>query len=262
MSGGDWADQPRDLTDPVGGSEWERDALVWLVGQTGPPVLPCDVVDPVLARAQERFWEWIGRDADRRASSLERERTVAAAAALVAQFVDLTKPPRVHRIDHAPVEMRALADGPVATVLDRARRAGAAPLVELGVAAGPGRTVWDEPTESWVVVPTAAGLPDRRYVALRIVGDSMTPLLHSGDTVLVDLEGDVRPGAIIVARGADDGGATDGYMVKRVSAACSTTLELTSLNPAYPGLTVPSDRRHVLGLVVLRWCSHQVGPER
>jgi SOS-response transcriptional repressor LexA len=242
--------------EPIGGTEWERDALVWLVGQSNPPVLPSDVVDPVLARAQECFWEWQGRTALARESPAARARTAGAAAALARRIGACRKPTRVQCIDHSPSELAAEVQGPVGAVLDRARRIGAAPLVELGVAAGSGRTLWDEPVESWVMVPVDAGLPDRRYVALRIVGDSMTPLLHSGDIVLVDLDGDVSVGAIIVARGADDGGTVDGYMVKRVNAASGDTLELSSLNPTYPTLAIPGDRRHILGPVILRWCGH------
>lgn len=239
-----------------GGDEWERDAIAWLAGQCAAPVLPGDVADASLSRAQECFWEWLGRDAVSRMSPAERDQTAAAANRLAAQLRLRLEPHQVRRVDHGPVEMRAPIQGATGLVLARARRMGAAPLVDLAVAAGAGRTLWDEPSESWVVVPSDQQLPDRRYVALRIVGDSMIPLLHSGDTILVDLDGEVRPGAILVARGADDGGATDGYVVKRVDAVTATTLQLSSLNPTFPGLAIPSDRRHVLGPVVLRWCAH------
>jgi phage repressor protein C with HTH and peptisase S24 domain len=238
----------------IGGHQGQRDALVWLVGHYGPPLLPGDIGDPTVARAQECFWEWLGRDAMARASASERARTNETAHRLVqrlARSVDA-----VRRVDEVPTLMRARADGAVGRVLDHARQAGAAPLVELGVAAGAGRALWDEPCDTWVVLPSTAGLPSRRYVALRIVGDSMTPLLHSGDVVLVDLDGEIRSGTILVARGLDDGGVNDGYMVKHVDAIAGTTLQLSSLNPAYPGLAIPSDRRHILGPVVLRWCGH------
>src|SRR5690242_12128786 len=65
---------------------------------------------------------------------------------------------------------------------NRGRRSGArlAPDVSLGVAAGVGRELWDEPAESWVVVPD--DLPDGEYLSLRVSGTSMTPLLHDGDS--------------------------------------------------------------------------------
>lgn len=244
----------------IGGHDWERDALVWLVGQHGPPLLPGDVADPVVARAQECFWEWLGRDAMGRASASERARTDEAARRLVQR---LARPVEaVRRIDEPVTLMRARAHGTVGRVLDQARQAGAAPLVELGVAAGAARALWDESCDTWVVLPTT-GLPSRRYVALRIVGDSMTPLIHSRDIVLVDLDGEVRAGTVVVARGLDDGGVNDGYMVKHVDGISGTTLQLSSLNPAYPGAEIPGDRRHILGPVVLRWRAHGPGtPKR
>jgi hypothetical protein len=90
-----------------------------------------------------------------------------------------------------------------------------APVVELGVAAGPGRALWDEPPERWVRVPDL--LPEARYVAFRVVGTSMAPLLGTGDVVLVraDARGrEARAGRVVVARHPDDG-----YVCKRVAAA-------------------------------------------
>jgi len=241
---------------PIGATAAECDALVWLAGQAPPPVLPSDIGDPVLARAQECFWEWLGREAAARQDAASRARTGESASTIARRVGSHAKPVRVLCIDHPPPEIAAPIEGPIVGVLDHARRLRAAPLVELGVAAGVGRTLWDEPAESWVRVPADAGLPDRRYVALRIVGDSMIPLLHSGDVVLVDLDGEVTTGAVIVARAAADGG-TEGYVVKRVSGTTASTLELSSLNPDYPSLTIPSDRRRILGPVLLRWCTHR-----
>jgi len=238
------------------GAEWERDVLIWLAGQSCAPPFPGDLEDADLDRAQEYFWAWMGEDAVRHASPGERARTIEAAETLAGRLRAagaLTRP--VLCIDQGPAVVVPPVRGRVSRVLERARRAGAAPLVDLAVAAGPGRALWDEPSETWVVVPPAAGLPHRRYVALRVAGDSMNPLLHSGDVVLVDLEGDVLPGAVVVARQADERD-DGGYVVKRIGQMSSTSLELTSLNPRYPPLTIPRDRRHVVGTVVLRWCEH------
>jgi phage repressor protein C with HTH and peptisase S24 domain len=95
------------------------------------------------------------------------------------------------------------------------------------------------------------GLPAARYVALRVVGDSMTPLLHSGDVVLVDLDAVVPPGAIAVARHPDHGS-----VVKRVLRAGGGALRLVSLNPTYPPLELPPGAGVLLGPVVVRWCAH------
>ena len=135
-----------------------------------------------------------------------------------------------------------------------ARLVHAAPLAELGVAAGSGRELFDEPCEAWVALP--AELPPSRYLALRVVGDSMLPLLHSGDLVLVDLDAPVRPGAIGVAHHPEHG-----YVVKRVTrVGRGGGLSLVSLNPSYPAMSFEPARGTLLGSVVLRWCSH--GPAK
>ena len=63
------------------------------------------------------------------------------------------------------------------------------PVVDLDIAAGVGRELWDERADAWVALPNDA--PSGEYVALRIVGDSMAPLMHTGDTVLVKRGADV-----------------------------------------------------------------------
>jgi phage repressor protein C with HTH and peptisase S24 domain len=138
--------------------------------------------------------------------------------------------------------------GSVARVVDAAHETGSAPVAELAVAAGAGRELWDQECESWVDVPS--DVPSGRYVALRVAGDSMTPLLHSGDTVLVKLGTDVARDTVVVAR------CDDGYVVKRVGRATRRELELISLNPAFPPMQVRREEGAVLGTVVLRWCAH------
>jgi SOS-response transcriptional repressor LexA len=124
-----------------------------------------------------------------------------------------------------------------------------APVVELGVAAGPGRDLWDEPTERWLRVPEVA--PDARYLAVRIVGTSMTPLLANGSVVLVraDARGrEARAGRVVVARHPDDG-----YVCKRVAAVGAGGLVLASLEPGHAELRLPPDPGLVVGTVVGVW---------
>ena len=83
-------------------------------------------------------------------------------------------------------------------------------------------------------------------MALRGAGDSMTPLLHSGDVVLVDLDAAVPPGGIAVGRHPDHGS-----VVKRVLRADGGALRLVSLNPAYPPLELPAGSGVLLGPVVV-----------
>lgn len=129
-----------------------------------------------------------------------------------------------------------------------ARRA--VPVVELGIAAGVGRELWDEPAEAWVELPDDT--PAGEYVALRVVGDSMAPLMHTGDTVLVKRGADTQRDTVIVARHPDDG-----YVCKRVSGVQRTSIELASLAPGRPPITIPRDARLVVGTVVLVWCTHR-----
>jgi phage repressor protein C with HTH and peptisase S24 domain len=151
-----------------------------------------------------------------------------------------------------------LAPPPAARpVTPRVREGGAArpsagravPLVELGVAAGPGRELWDEEPARWVALPD--GLPEARYVALRVVGTSMAPMLRSGDVVLVrsDARGrEPRAGRVVVARHPDDG-----YVCKRVDAVEARRLVLGSLEPGHAPLALPRDPSLVVGTVVAAW---------
>ncbi|HEY0971332.1 MAG TPA: S24 family peptidase, partial [Gemmatimonadales bacterium] len=117
---------------------------------------------------------------------------------------------------------------------------------ELRVAAGAGRELWEQGCDRWVELPE--GLPRGRYVALGVWGDSMEPLLTAGDTVLVRLGAAPAPGAVVVARLADDG-----YVVKQVGRVTTRTIELRSLNPAYAPVRVRRVPDAVLGAVVMAW---------
>jgi SOS-response transcriptional repressor LexA len=223
-------------------NEWERDAVTWLAGRwIGGRPRPSPA-DPRLARAEAEFRAWrAALEREARASWFARE--VAGRIAALGQGV--------RRVEHAPEPVRAGAARPLARAVAAARGTHAAPLAELGVAAGSGRELFDEPCDTWVALPDE--LPPSRYVALRVVGDSMTPLLHSEDVVLVDLDGSVRPGMVAVARQPEHG-----YVVKRVMrpAEPGPALRLVSLNPAYPPLELQPAAGALLGPVVLRWCAH------
>ncbi|MDQ6829188.1 MAG: S24 family peptidase [Gemmatimonadota bacterium] len=216
----------------------EADALIDLVGEWRPSSLTSEIPDPMLAAAQERFYDWLAHDLRLRQGSAERVRAVRRAHIFADRMFAKTIAVRLGvRCAVSPVE-------PVPSALDRMQ----APLVELAVAAGTGRELWDQECESWVDVP--ADMPSGRYVALRVAGDSMTPLLHSGDTVLVKLGADVARDTVVVAR------CDDGYVVKRVGRIVRQEMELVSLNPAFPSMRVRREEGTVLGTVMLRWCAH------
>jgi hypothetical protein len=102
----------------------------------------------------------------------------------------------------------------------------AAPRLDLGAAAGVGRDLWDEPCEQWVRVPDDA--PVGSYVSLRVVGESMDPLLHTGDSVLVQVGSTVARDTVVLARVPDGG-----YVVKKVGKVTRAQLELQSLNEPF-----------------------------
>jgi SOS-response transcriptional repressor LexA len=186
-----------------------------------------------------RFLEWVAADA--REESRHRRRRSSQKArgeALIARA-------------HAR-RLRVKQGGAVSLVRDGASGSSRrrVPVVELGIAAGVGRELWDEPAEAWVELPNDT--PAGEYVALRIVGDSMTPLMHTGDTVLVKRGPDTQRDTVIVARHPDDV-----YVCKRVSSVGRTSIELASLAPGRPPITIPRDARFVVGTVVLVWCTHR-----
>jgi SOS-response transcriptional repressor LexA len=158
----------------------------------------------------------------------------------------------VRRLDHAPEERPAPVLGPLTDVIDRAAASGCTPYLDLAAAAGAGRELWDAECESWIELPP--DVPRGRYVALAISGESMDPLMHPGDIVLVKLGPTVVGGTVIVARRPDEG-----YVVKRVGKIRRTGVELLSLNPDFPPLLIPRREHLIVGTVLLRWCAHGGG---
>lgn len=124
----------------------------------------------------------------------------------------------------------------------------AVPCLDLAVAAGLGRELWDEECENWISLPPE--MPNGNYVALRVFGESMHPLLHPGDIILVRLQTTCHLDSIVVARG------TDGFVVKRLRRIVRGLLELEPINPDFPTVRVPAAEKPLLGVVVVRWCGH------
>ena len=194
----------------------------------------------------ERFVAWFFADArerDRASRRMSADEVLARGVAMLERIQ--AKQLGVRRCGMPEHDVADPASG-------RGRRSDArvAPDVTLGVAAGVGRELWDEPAESWVVVPD--DLPDGDYLSLRVAGTSMTPLLHDGDTVLVRRGADVRLDSVIVARHPDDG-----YVCKRVAGLRRSRIELASLEAGRPAIVIPRDPSLVLGTVLLVWCPHR-----
>ena len=187
------------------------------------------------AWSDKRFLDWLAADAREDARHVARRASVSAQVrgeAIMARAQ--ARRYQVRQRGRAPLQ----------------RERGSVPVVELGIAAGVGRELWDEPTDTWVELPNE--VPAGEYVALRIVGDSMAPLMHTGDTVLVKRGANVTRDTVIVARHPEDG-----YVCKRVRRVGRTSIELASLAPGRPPIVIPRDSRLVVGTVMLVWCSHR-----
>ena len=139
--------------------------------------------------------------------------------------------------------------GSVIADMEWTRRAA---VCDLAIAAGPGRQLWDVEVDACIPLPD--DVPRGRYLALTVRGDSMEPLIHTGDMVLVKLGDTLTRDRVVVARDIDGG-----YVVKKVGRLRSKSIELESLNPAYPPMRIARVPGSVLGTVLLRWCDHGGG---
>ena len=122
------------------------------------------------------------------------------------------------------------------------------PRLPLGAAAGPGALAGSEaPFDSfrfsrrWL---RDQGLAGAELHAIRVQGDSMEPLLHDGDEILVDrAQRTLRDGIHVVRVG-------DALLVKRLAAAGPGRATLLSQNYAYPPVEVALDELEIVGRVV------------
>jgi SOS-response transcriptional repressor LexA len=147
-------------------------------------------------------------------------------------------------------ELRHRAAPVVATVsrsLIESSRERCATILDLAVAAGAGRELWEESCEQWLELPEDIE-PSERYLALRVSGDSMLPVLESRDVILIKLDASPAVDDLVVARIPDQG-----YVVKRVASIRNGRLELSSFNPHYGPLFVVRHRSSILGTVIARF---------
>jgi len=209
-----------------------------------------DQLDPSDPR-NASFFAWYAREARERQTPAERRATKELARVFAARMVRRWQVEAlgVREGDGEPRIQRAPVAATIRNAVELATPKAKAPCVDMAVAAGAGRALWDEECTEWVDVP--ADLPPGKHLALRVSGESMTPFLHDGDTVLVKIGTELKPGSVVVARRPDDG-----YVVKRVGQLRRRSVELVSLNPEYEPILLPRDPRLLLGTVVLRWCTH------
>jgi phage repressor protein C with HTH and peptisase S24 domain len=122
------------------------------------------------------------------------------------------------------------------------------PRLPLGAAAGPGALAGSEAafdsfrfSRTWL---REQGLANAELHAIRVQGDSMEPLLHDGDEILVDrAQRTLRDGIHVVRVG-------DALLVKRLATAGPGRATLLSQNYAYPPVEVALDELEIVGRVV------------
>lgn len=231
--------------DPMDRPTWDGEALAEALGRT-------------YARARDEVWTsepflaWLAAESRRRGG--RRARMAYDANAMLASGRALRERvlSRRLRVNIVPSSPRTIVapsmDTPLGA-LEQARAVGAVPVIELSAAAGTGRALWDEPVERWMPVPESVS--GMRALALRISGESMEPLLHDGDTVLVELGTALIRDRVVVARRSDD----EGYVCKRVERIGAREVVLASLNAAYEDVTIPRDERLIVGTVRVAWRS-------
>ena len=197
----------------------------------------------------ENLLSWIGEDLRAGMSGSERSTDEIRAetfargtsARLAARRVETALPQRELRYRAAPVVAS------VSKALTEAKGRRCATMLDLAVAAGVGRELWDESCEQWLELPDDIE-PSERFLALRVAGDSMSPVLESRDVILIKLDASPTIDDLVVARIPDQG-----YVVKRVASIKNGRLELSSFNPLYKSVFVVRNRSSILGTVITRF---------
>jgi phage repressor protein C with HTH and peptisase S24 domain len=124
----------------------------------------------------------------------------------------------------------------------------AIPRLAIGAAAGAGAVSGDErPFDSFHFSPAwlrEHGLSAADLSAIRVIGDSMEPVLRDGDEILVDRsQRTLRDGIHVVRLG-------DALLVKRLAPAGPGRATLLSANSDYPPFEAALDELDIVGRVV------------
>jgi phage repressor protein C with HTH and peptisase S24 domain len=230
-------------------TQFDDDAVAELLRLVGAEV---ERRDDGLAHQSESLLAWAAHDLRAALTMEERgqdERDAdafarRAMARLAVHRVEQRLPRRILRERAAPVA------GTVAQAMPLARQERCAVLLELAAAAGAGRELWDEPCDTWVELPpdVAGDRGGAAYVAMRVSGDSMEPVLSPHDVILVQLDTPPAVDDLIVARRPDQG-----FVVKRVASLTNREIELASLNSEYAPVIVRRAPTAVLGTVIARF---------
>jgi phage repressor protein C with HTH and peptisase S24 domain len=204
--------------------------------------------DHELVYQDEKFLLWLARDLRSGLSSNERSKDERDATEFAARALTRLAVRRAEK----ELPLRKLRQRPapviatVAQALPAASSDRCATILDLAVAAGEGREIWDEPCDSWLELPD--DIPSGRFVAMRVAGDSMTPVLRPREVILIQLDAVPRIDDLIVARLPDQS-----HVVKRVASIKEGRIELASFNPEYESIFVPRSPSPVVGTVIARF---------
>ena len=159
---------------------------------------------------------------------------------------DLRKIAQFLGVEPRLISTRAI--GPAAGDNDNEQRDyRAIPRLPLDASAGPGSVGSQEiPYDTikfsrrWL---REMGLDGADLSAIRVEGDSMEPLLRSGDEIFVDRAKRSGEGVFVVRIG-------DALHVKQIRVSAPGTITLVSANEAYPPLELAREKVEVIGRVV------------
>jgi SOS-response transcriptional repressor LexA len=202
-----------------------------------------------LGSSDDDFLAWLAKDLRAGMSGDERKSDAVKAGAfakrvsarIAARRTESRLPQRELRYRAAPVIAT------VSVAVRESARHRCATILDLAVAAGPGRELWEENCEEWLELPEDVP-PSERYLALRVSGDSMSPVLEPRDVILIKLDGSPVVNDLVVARIPDQG-----FVVKHVASISNGRIELSSFNPHYQSAFVTRSRASILGTVIARF---------
>jgi len=207
-----------------------------------------ELADDDLTLQDERFLLWLANDLRAGLDHDQRSKDERAAAEFARRALTRLKV----RLAEKRLPRRKLRERPasinatLAHSIPAANREHCATILDLAVAAGGGRELWDEPCDRWLELPE--DVSSGRYVALRVAGDSMAPVLGPREVILIELDATPRVDDLIVARLPDQS-----HVVKRVASMKGPTMELASFNPEYESIFVARDPSPVVGTVIARF---------
>ncbi|WP_169753709.1 S24 family peptidase [Campylobacter curvus] len=96
-------------------------------------------------------------------------------------------------------------------------------------------------------------IPLKDYDVIKIYGDSMEPFAQNGDSVVIDLESEIRNGDIVIARIGEDL-----YMKKFLRNIVGKEIKLTSLNSFYQDIILRDEEINELKIIGKVWCKFNI----